>query len=86
MENKMQQRAVIYIRTSSEPQGEKASPREQEEDCRLLAKEKGLTVVHVYRDIEKYRVKNKLVEPSGSRADRPGLLVMLKDATRGNSM
>jgi hypothetical protein len=47
-----------------------------------LAQENGLTVVRVYRDVEKYRVGNKLVEPSGSRSDRPGLLAMLKDATR----
>ena len=80
----MHQKAVIYIRTSSEAQGEKASPSEQEEDCRFLAKEKELTVVRVYRDIEKYRVKNKLVEPSGLRSDRPGLLAMLKDASKGD--
>ena len=79
----MHQKAVIYIRTSSEAQGEKASPSEQEADCRSLAKEKELTVVRVYRDIEKYRVKNKLVEPSGLRSDRPGLLAMLKDAAIG---
>jgi DNA invertase Pin-like site-specific DNA recombinase len=59
---KMVRRAVIYIRTSSEAQGEKASPAEQESDCLLLAKEKGLVVIRVYQDIEKYRVKNKLVE------------------------
>ncbi len=78
----MTRRAVIYIRTSSETQGEKSSPLEQEADCRRLAEESGLTVVHIYRDVEKYRVGNKLVEPSGSRSDRPGLLSMLKDATR----
>jgi len=78
----MTRRAVIYIRTSSETQGEKSSPIEQEADCRRLAQEKGLSVVRVYRDMEKYRVGNKLVEPSGSRSDRPGLLAMLKDATR----
>ena len=78
----MTRRAVIYIRTSSETQGEKSSPIEQETDCRRLAQEKGLSVVRVYRDMEKYRVGNKLVEPSGSRSDRPGLLAMLKDATR----
>lgn len=75
-------RAVIYIRTSSEAQSEKSSPVEQETDCRRLAQENGLTVVQVYRDVEKYRVGSKLVEPSGSRSDRPGLLSMLKDATR----
>jgi len=78
----MSRRAIIYIRTSSEIQGERSSPVEQESDCRRLAKEKGLQVVRVYRDVEKYRVGNKLVEPSGSRSDRPGLFDMLKDAAR----
>jgi site-specific DNA recombinase len=81
-ESKMSLRAVIYIRTSSEIQGGKSSPSEQEGDCQTMAKEKGLQVVRVYRDVEKYRIGNKLVEPSGSRSDRPGLLAMLKDASR----
>jgi site-specific DNA recombinase len=76
-------RAVIYVRTSSEHQGEKSSPTEQEADCRQLAREKGLVVTQVYRDTEKYRVKTKLVDPSGTRSDRPGLLAMLSDAARG---
>lgn len=75
-------RAVIYIRTSSETQGANSSPIEQETDCRHLAHEKGLQVVHIYRDVEKYRAGNKLVEPSGSRSDRPALQAMLKDAVR----
>lgn len=79
----MTRRAVIYIRTSSETQGESSSPVEQEADCRRLAEENGLIVVRVYRDVEKYRVGNKLVEPSGTRADRPGLLAMLNDAAKG---
>ncbi|RPJ29008.1 MAG: recombinase family protein [Chloroflexi bacterium] len=78
----MTRKAVIYVRTSSETQGESSSSFEQEADCRRLAEEKGLAVVVVYRDVEKYRVGSKLVEPSGSRSDRPGLLAMLKDATR----
>jgi hypothetical protein len=36
----------------------------------------------VYRDVEKYRVGNRLVEPSGSRSDRPGLLAMVRVATK----
>ena len=76
----MAKRAVIYIRTSSEQQGEKSSPVEQEADCRLFAEKQGLVVVNVYRDIERYRVKKKWVEPSGVRYDRPGLLAMLRDA------
>ena len=47
--------AAIYVRTSSEHQGEKASPDEQEADCRRLADEQSLKVVTVYRDIERYR-------------------------------
>jgi DNA invertase Pin-like site-specific DNA recombinase len=80
----MTKRAVIYVRTSTENQGEKSSPTEQEADCRKLAAEQGLTVVHVYRDIERYRVKNKWIEPSGRRHDRPGLLAMLEDARQNN--
>jgi site-specific DNA recombinase len=79
---KMDRRAVIYVRTSSEKQGERSSPLEQEADCLQLAKEKGLQVIHVYRDVEKYKVGNRLVEPSGSRSDRPGLSAMLKDASK----
>jgi len=78
----MIRRAAIYIRTSSETQGGKSSPSEQEVDCQRLAKQKGLEVVRIYRDVEKYRVGNRLVEPSGSRSDRPGFLAMLKDASR----
>jgi len=78
----MNNRAVIYVRTSSEHQGEKSSPTEQEADCRQLAADKGLVIVNVYRDIEKYRVRTKLVEPSGTRSDRPGLLDMLSAAAR----
>jgi DNA invertase Pin-like site-specific DNA recombinase len=37
-------------------------------------------VIRVYRDVEKYRAGNRLVESSGSRSDCPGLLAMLKDA------
>jgi hypothetical protein len=82
----MNSRAVIYVRTSSEHQGEKSSPAEQEADCRKLAADQGLVIVKVYRDVEKYRVKNKLVEPSGPRYDRPGLLAMLKARQKVNSM
>jgi len=76
----MARRAVIYVRTSSEQQAEKCSPVEQETDCRRFAEQQGLVVVNVYRDIERYRVKNKWVEPSGTRYDRPALLAMLRDA------
>jgi len=74
---------AIYIRTSSEHQAEKSSPEEQEKDCRRAAEEHGIKVVGVYRDIERYRVKNRMVDPSGTRDDRPGLRTMLQDAASG---
>lgn len=43
----MTRRAAIYIRTSSETQGEKSSPVEQEVDCLHLAQEKGLKGIRV---------------------------------------
>ncbi len=81
--NQQPKLAAIYVRVSSEHQAEKASPDEQELECRQLAKEIGLTVVVVYRDIQKYRIGKRLVEPSGTRADRPGLREMLRDAASG---
>lgn len=75
--------AALYVRVSSEAQAEGASPDEQERDCRAVAEQHGLTVVKVYRDVERYRVKGKMVDPSGTRADRPGLVSMLADAAAG---
>ena len=80
----MKKFAAIYVRTSSEHQAERCSPDEQERDCRELAEQNGLTVVAVYSDIERYRAKKRLVDPSGTRTDRPGLNRMLSDAAAGN--
>ena len=76
-------RAAIYIRVSSELQAEKVSPGEQESDCKTYARENRHKVVAVYRDINRYRVGNRLVEPSGTRRDRPGYKQMLADAAAG---
>ncbi len=76
-------RAAIYVRTSSEQQGQKASPQEQEKDCRAYCTDRGYRVVKVYCDIERYRVGNKLVEPSGTRSDRPGFRQILADGAAG---
>lgn len=73
-------RAAIYVRVSSEKQAEKVSPQAQERDCRAYCEERGYVVVAVYRDIEKYRVNGRLVEPSGTRQDRPQLRKMLTEA------
>ncbi|MBN1887113.1 MAG: recombinase family protein [Thermoflexales bacterium] len=76
-------RAVIYIRVSSERQAEGVSPQAQEDDARRYCEERGYTVVKVYRDTEKYKVGSKMVEPSGTRSDRPGLRQMLVDGAAG---
>jgi site-specific DNA recombinase len=77
----MIKRAAIYVRVSSERQAtDKISPDAQESDCRLHCQHQDYQVVEIYRDIEKYRVNGKLIEPSGTRADRPQLKRMLADA------
>lgn len=73
-------RAGLYIRVSSMAQAEKASPEEQENDCIERCQNQGYQVEEIYRDITQYRVGKKLVEPSGTRADRPAFKRMLVDA------
>ncbi len=72
-------RAAIYVRVSSEKQAEGVSPQTQEADCRAYCESRGYIVVEVYRDTEKYRVGGRMVEPSGTRGDRPELRRMLAD-------
>jgi site-specific DNA recombinase len=86
----MNKRAAIYVRVSSERQvrikakdgeeEEKASPAKQLSTCMDYCTRKGYTVVDTYRDIERYRVGRRLVEPSGTRTDRPQLQRVLADA------
>lgn len=66
---KVIKRAGIYIRVSSERQAEKVSPQMQEMECRSYCETRGYQVIGVYRDIERYRVGKKLIEPSGTRSD-----------------
>jgi DNA invertase Pin-like site-specific DNA recombinase len=79
----MSKRAAIYIRVSTEIQAEKVSPHIQEADCRALCQQRGYTVFEIFRDVEKYRVGRRMVEPSGTRADRPELRRMLALADDG---
>jgi DNA invertase Pin-like site-specific DNA recombinase len=78
-------RAAIYVRVSSERQADpdKVSPQAQENDCRELCQREGYTVVEIYRDSERYRVGKRMVEPSGTRSDRPGFKRMLAGADAG---
>lgn len=58
----MREKAVIYVRVSTEHQGEGYSLESQEEKCRALAVARNYQVVAVFQDIE-----------SGEAHDRPGL-------------
>lgn len=78
------QRAVIYRRVSSEVQAEKVSPEIQLAESEDYAREQGYLIVGVYTDTEKYRVRGRMVEPSGTRADRPGFQRLLADGRAGN--
>jgi site-specific DNA recombinase len=78
-----QRYAVIYLRVSTEIQAEKVSPQIQEEDALAYCEERGYVVVAVYRDTEKYRIGKAMVEPSGTRHDRPQFQRMIADAAEG---
>ena len=92
----MTKRAAIYVRVSSEQQAHgkgsgpaaqdeaKTSPHAQEKDCRTYCQAHGYAVAGVYRDTEKYRASGRMVEPSGTRADRPQLKRMIADADAGS--
>ena len=77
-------RAVIYIRVSSERQAgeDRVAPEVQEQDCLELCQRLDLEPVEIIKDLTRYKIKGKLVEPSGTRSDRPGwqrLLSLLPD-------
>jgi len=78
-------RAALYARVSSEEQAseDKVSIQEQLSDLEELCKTKGYEIVERYVDNRRYHSKGRLVEPSGTRKDRPEYQRMLKDARDG---
>lgn len=78
-------RAAIYVRVSSERQAaeDRVSVESQLAECEEHCDDRGYIVVGRYIDKDKYRVKGKLVQPSGSRKDRPAYLELLEAAQRG---
>lgn len=78
-------RAAIYVRVSSERQAaeDRVSIEVQLAECEEYCRQRGYLVAARYVDKEKYRVKGKLVQPSGQRKDRPQYVAMLKAADRG---
>lgn len=81
----MTKRAAIYARVSSERQADddRVSIEAQLADCEALCKQKGYTVIGRYVDKEKYRVRGRLVQPSGQRKDRPQYQALLKAMRAG---
>lgn len=76
-------RCAIYTRVSSEMQAERVSPEVQLSECESHAVAHGYTIVGVYTDTERYRVRGRLVEPSGTRTDRPAFRRLLADGEAG---
>lgn len=81
---------VLSARVSSEEQakGESASIDQQLADMRALCQRLDWNIVETFVDCENYRAtqapnKGKIVNPSGERADRPGLLAMLERLKTG---
>mgnify|MGYP006199502697 CR=1 FL=1 len=72
----MTTKAAIYVRISSDPTGQALGVERQEEDCRKLAKAKGLTVVEVYSD-------NDLSASTKAKKPRPEYERMITDAKAG---
>jgi DNA invertase Pin-like site-specific DNA recombinase len=72
-------RCVIYVRVSTEAQGERVSPEVQLAESETYARSHGYPIVAVYKDCERYRVKGRMVEPSAERIDRPDFKRLLAD-------
>ncbi len=81
----MTKRAAIYVRVSSERQAaeDRVSPQAQLDDCRKLAEEHGYHVIAELSDVSRYRSKGRLVNPSGTRKDRPGYVELIRMARSG---
>ncbi len=79
-------RAVIYARVSTllQAQEDKVSISEQIADAEAYARERDYTVVGLFIDKDRYKSRGKLVDPSGTRSDRPGYLKMLDAGHAGS--
>lgn len=75
----------LYARVSSSEQAgpDTASIDTQISNCTTLIEREGGKLVEKYVDDKAYRVKGRMVEPSGERADRPEWLRMLQDLRAG---
>ena len=81
----MIKRAAIYARVSRAytEDDERVTIEAQLSDCEDYCQKRGYTIVTRYVDKDKYRSRGKLVNPSGTRKDRPGYTRMLQAARKG---
>jgi len=79
----MSKNAAIYVRASAEEKGDAVSPEEQESLCKSLILQNEDMLVGVYRDVRRYRIGTRLVDPLAHRIDRPGYQEMLDDLRNG---
>jgi site-specific DNA recombinase len=78
----MNKRAVIYARVSRayKEDDDRITIESQLADCEAYCKQRGYMIIGQYVDKDKYRARRKLVNPSGTRKDRPAYTTMLKAA------
>ncbi len=79
-------RAAIYCRVSrayKEEDEERTTIEDQLAACEKYCIQKGYDVVARYIDKDKYRVRKALVNPAGTRQDRPAYIAMIKDGRAG---
>lgn len=80
-------RAAIYVRVSKAYRDDEKEDRvtieAQLADCEAYCQEQGHVIAARYVDKDKYRSRGKMVNPSGTRKDRPDYRAMLKAASAG---
>ena len=79
-------RAAIYARVSKAyaEDDERTTIESQLADCEEYCQKHGYEIVGRYVDSSKYRARGTLVNPSGTRKDRPAYVKLLKDAAAGD--
>jgi len=82
----MSKTATVYARVSrayNEGEEDRITIEAQLADAEAYCQERGYIIVARYVDKDKYRSRGKMVNPSGTRKDRPAYRAMLKAARAG---
>lgn len=81
----MAKRAAIYARVSKayKDDDDRVTIEQQLADCEARCRDLGAVIAARFVDKDKYRSRGKLVNPSGTKSDRPAYRRMLKAAKAG---